>query len=753
MIWALVTLLAVGGTVDPRLSIVTAQLSGDSQRALALTDDFLKSDPESGREIGLDYLRGDLLERIGRHREADRAFASAMNAARELAPHARYRLAQSQNRRGHPEVAAGLVAAVLADGPPPALVEPSARLLAEAVSRGGDCRLLRELSSWSLRGAARRLLEVTSVECGIAGDPPEESIDRLLRLLEETTTDEAARLASNRLHQNFSSRITSQRDLIHVGQTFHHQRQFDLALVYLERGLAASPDGTSDEALARDARYALARSRFWRAEYLAAVSEFGRVAETAAHPDEAAGALYQQGRSYELDGAWEAAASSFRQAYLADSNGQWSAAALLSVMRLEWMHGNEDEALATLNVLGSRRGWSEMYGQAALFLAASDLVQNRADRADGWLQDAGSRVGVQLGAPLAFWSARLAEIRGDPDRAVRLYLELIADAPFDPFSQLARQRLASPTLEAAARTLGLRLATRSDPGLLFRAWLLLGESEEGTAARGRALEQLGRSSSAQAFLGLEFVAPDAWPLWEASLRKPDEMLAALGLWQQGLAATLRYFPISETSLAYTGSRLLSSAGAHRRALQQAETLYEGARSVLPEPFIPVPLRRASYPLPYGQEIAASAARHRIDPFLLTALIREESRFDADAVSHAAARGLTQFILPTARRLESRAGLDAISADDLHRPAISISLGAAYLDELLDRYDNREYQAISAYNAGENQAELWFSYCFSEDPAEFLTKVGFRETRNYVRKVATSWSQYRDLYPEETLSAD
>ena len=77
-------------------------------------------------------------------------------------------------------------------------------------------------------------------------------------------------------------------------------------------------------------------------------------------------------------------------------------------------------------------------------------------------------------------------------------------------------------------------------------------------------------------------------------------------------------PASSVSLGYTGSRLLSSIGDHRTALQRAETLYEGASTALPETFIPVPLRRAAYPLPYGTQIAAAASRHRIDPFLLTA---------------------------------------------------------------------------------------------------------------------------------------
>jgi soluble lytic murein transglycosylase len=143
----------------------------------------------------------------------------------------------------------------------------------------------------------------------------------------------------------------------------------------------------------------------------------------------------------------------------------------------------------------------------------------------------------------------------------------------------------------------------------------------------------------------------------------------------------------------------------------------------------------------------------VDPYLLTALIREESRFDSRAVSAASARGLTQFVLSTASRLAPRAGLDSVSPEDLHRPEVSIALGAAYLEELLERFDGREHQAVAAYNAGENQAELWLSYCFTMEPEEYLTKVGFRETRSYLSNVLGSRAQYADLYAPDTLALD
>lgn len=53
--------------------------------------------------------------------------------------------------------------------------------------------------------------------------------------------------------------------------------------------------------------------------------------------------------------------------------------------------------------------------------------------------------------------------------------------------------------------------------------------------------------------------------------------------------------------------------------------------------------------------------------------------------------------------------------------------------------------VAAYNAGEPQAQLWRSYCFSTDPAEYFSKVGFPQTRSYLAKVLSSRVQYAEIW--------
>jgi soluble lytic murein transglycosylase len=745
MIWAVLALAALAGLADPRIEIVRAQLDGDPRQTLELVERHVEEDPDTAARLGLYYLQGDLLEQLGRARDADTAFAAALSSNPGLAAHSRYRLALSQAKRGHPEVAAGLAATLLARDPPASLIPPAARLLFESVRRGGDCRLLRGLDGWRLDTAARRLLQVSANTCGVRA-PESSQLSALFALLADDSRDEAARHAAEHLASARQAEGASAADLALTGQALHHQRRFEVATDFLTRALAGVATEGDSQQLFREARYALARSLFWRERYLDAAAEFGRVAAGSDRAEDSARAFYQQGRAFELHGSWQAALSSFRMAYLENPAGRWADAALLSALRIEWRHGEQQEALRLFDALASRREWSTLFGKAAIFLASSDLALGRSDRAAAWLTSA-RRADRELHVIADYWTGRLAELDEDWAATVAAYSQVLAADSAGPLAHLARSRLSRPELEDASGQLAASLARGRDTASLYRAWLLL-ESASGDALTHRLQARYARAASA--FFTVEFVAPEAWTIWRVDLRRPEELLLAMGLFSEGASAVPRHFPPSDVRLGYTGSRLLSRAGAHRRALNIAETLLDGATAAMAPEFVPVLLRRAAYPLPYGALTAEQAARYGIDPYLLTAILREESRFDPDAVSAASARGLSQLVLPTARRLAASQGLRSPSPEDLHNPAVSIALGAAYLAELQRRFDNRRFQIVAAYNAGERQAELWRSYCFTPEPAEYLSKVGFPETQRYLRRVLTSRTIYLDLYPAETF---
>ena len=326
------------------------------------------------------------------------------------------------------------------------------------------------------------------------------------------------------------------------------------------------------------------------------------------------------------------------------------------------------------------------------------------------------------------------------------YADALRFQPYGLIADATRVRLKIPAVANAARIVGERLANAPAAEDLLRAWLLLGDaSPRGEAARATLGKQLGRDPRRRTFLFLAPVPVAAWPLWQAKLRDPEELLLALGLWSEGAPAVSRYFPLSDPSLALTGAQLLARGGEVRRTLYVAEILAHRVPASLPPQLLPAEFRRILFPLPWRDTLESEARRRAVDPALLAAVVREESRFDPHAVSGASARGLAQFILPTALGLARRIGLGELSATDLERPEISLALGAAYLADL-EKQLGGAVPAVAAYNAGEVQAELWRAYCTSREPAEYFTKVSFRETRGYLDAVLASQAQYRELYP-------
>jgi soluble lytic murein transglycosylase len=734
--------LALALVADPRSSLVELQVQGRQQEALARVDRELAEHPAQAYAWGLDYLRGHLLIRLGRRDEAVEAFNAALGNTPRLAFYAYYHFALAQERAGHPEVAAGLIATAIKNEPAPPLIGDAVVLLARTLERGGDCRVLQGVAPEKIPAPARRRLLVAQADCAERAGQREFARNLLLSLLEEDRKDEAARLAAERL-LSLASPGEHGRLKGLVGLTLVQHRDFARAIPVLVAGL----DGNESEREAFELHYAIARAHFWQGHFARAAVLFNDLATASRNGNERAAALYQRGRSYELLGHWQTAAAAFRRAYLASPAGEWAAAAVFSALRLEWRSGEEAKAAELYQLMSVHPAWRAQTSRAALFLAASDIVRGRGERAGAWLDRAGVFGGKDDQLEVAYWRGRLAELKGETRSAIGQYLIVARADLIHPLAQSAVARLAAPPLARAAAAEGKRLASSSRPEDLLGAWILLGGREGGgTAAWRRLREALGTERGAAPYLRLSQVPTERWPLWHASLDQPPEMLLALGLFREGAPAVREEFPLRDPSLGFTGAVLLAAAGETSRALGLAETIRFRAPDRLPLAMQPSAFQTLLYPLPFREVIERQASLRGLDPHLLAAAIREESRFDPLALSPAAARGLAQFILPTARVLAGGLQLGTLSPEDLYRPEVSIALGADYLARLLKSSGGAVHLAVTAYNAGEAEVRLWRSYCYSEEREEFFTKVAFEETRTYLRRVLASQVEYARLYP-------
>ena len=157
------------------------------------------------------------------------------------------------------------------------------------------------------------------------------------------------------------------------------------------------------------------------------------------------------------------------------------------------------------------------------------------------------------------------------------------------------------------------------------------------------------------------------------------------------------------------------------------------------------LIRVAFPLPYLDLIRREAMEWGVDPIILAAIIRQESAFKADIVSHAGAIGLMQVMPPTGAQLARVHGPSDFQEAHLASPEVSLHLGAAYFVEMSARYDGVLPLILSAYNAGPTRATRWKQYPEISDLLRFTERIPFVETRGYVKNVRRNLGIYGVLY--------
>ena len=152
------------------------------------------------------------------------------------------------------------------------------------------------------------------------------------------------------------------------------------------------------------------------------------------------------------------------------------------------------------------------------------------------------------------------------------------------------------------------------------------------------------------------------------------------------------------------------------------------------------LHELFYPPAYLDVVEEAARADAIDPLLILSIMREESRFAPDARSVAGALGLMQLMPQTASRLSTHANVSMKHSDDLYDVRTNIYIGAYYLKLLIRIFDSVPH-AIAAYNAGEDAVKNWVAAGRYRSTDEFIEDIPYDETRNYVKKVMTSYFEY------------
>ncbi len=366
-----------------------------------------------------------------------------------------------------------------------------------------------------------------------------------------------------------------------------------------------------------------------------------------------------------------------------------------------------------------------------------------------------------------FAIAEVREDRGALGPALALYRAAAERFPASRWGSQARWKIGWVAYQqrqwAAARTAWLQLASQAPdaeaaPAGLYwagRASQALGRAAEATETYRRAAQQYpdnyyGQQAAARVGTGLRVAvdpsSPGVPPGVASSLDRYRELdlLAQIDDAVRELEAAARTVPAQwRVPINVLLSQRYAQQDQIPMAIRTAEQVraLTGAQAVRP---LPLGLWQTLYPRADWDAITQASARVGVDPYLVAGVIREESRFDPQAVSPAGAYGLMQLIPGTARSAARNLGMPAPDLRALVDPATNIALGTDVLAAESRRF-GRVDLALAAYNAGPGAVQKWLAQRGGMDADAFIEEIPYTETRNYVKTVLQSAAMYRWLY--------
>jgi soluble lytic murein transglycosylase-like protein len=533
--------------------------------------------------------------------------------------------------------------------------------------------------------------------------------------------------------------------LLLVAQAAKDHRHYGRAVELLRAARAKAPQ-RSDELTFEIGRAWFGAENFAEAEktYLAGANATKDLKQKSAF-------LWHAARAVQLRGDDRRAEELMTAAVAVKGKFPSTSAALSQRLRTRLMQKRWAEAASDLQQIVRLFPQEHVRVETAVASAIANLAAGRLSQADRDLDAIPASLTDDYDeSEIEYWKGRVAEARHD-DAAVDHYLTVLRSSKPTHFAYFARARVQQPSFRSLLERELAERRTVVQKARGENAWDRARKAQTDVVllhpvqAELETLRALYRE--VPAYRRVLELKPAAMPAFgdAAVANDAGARLLAMGLFDDALAEIERRFPIGKAESTLTQSLALNRAGASRDSI----LLVEIAMKSVPPDYLPELLPRTMlallYPRYFFDIIQSDAERYDADPVLVLSIMREESRFNPRAKSVAAARGLLQFIITTARDVGRSLGIVDLDAQDLYDPRVIIQLGAKYIGDLLEQFGGNPYRAAAAYNAGPVQTRLWNRITPSAEDDFFLSTVNFDETKHYVRKVMNSYRRYGSLY--------
>lgn len=476
------------------------------------------------------------------------------------------------------------------------------------------------------------------------------------------------------------------------------KKHFKEAIAELE----ALTDLTPEQAIERDFQLGMARFGT-RRDYAAAAQQLLAVAPKL-KGERAAYATFHGARAQARSGHEDEAIATNQQLARDFPASRWGIEAQFVVGWLEFNRGNYAEAIPPLQKTVDEHGKSSWGNDAAWFLAMAHHLLGHPDAALAAVADYVRLSGNDADAALraTYWRGRFLAKKGNLAEAKAAWREVLERQPLSYYALQARAHL-----KAAGAVVPLKLPKDdSKPAKLPPRW-----KRDPVLLRTDELAQAGLTVEA----GVELQ------------RSEDALEQRLGR-DQALALLLERY---------------SRWQAYRRAYQLAEIRAKPALEAAPAG----PARlywEAAYPRAWRELVEKDSKPARTPPLFVYTIMQKETGFAPHLTSYADARGLLQLLPALGAELAAKLKL-RFFPDELYQPEVNVRLGALHLGELVNMFRGQIFLAAGAYNGGIRAMSRWIDQNGRRPLDEFVELVGFRQTREYIKRATAIYARYVYLY--------